>query len=91
VSTQGTSFDTVSSDPGTGSHNRRPSRGTGGAQATRPTSKDRRHAIRKRIAMRPGQYAAIVLGGGLYPTGMLDGAGLIRVTPEAIVLYRPAK
>lgn len=64
--------------------------GTSRAQGRKPTSKDRRHAIRKRAAMRPGQYAAIVLGRGLGLDGLVDGAGLIRVTPEAVLLYRPA-
>jgi hypothetical protein len=51
------------------------------------TSKDRRHAARKRIAMKKGQRAALVLGRGIDPTGLVDGYGLIRVTPDGIFLY----
>ncbi len=70
-----------------GSQNARGTIGT--ARAQRPTSKDRRHAIRKRAAMRRGQYAAVILGGGLDPAGFVDSdCGLIRVTPGAVILYR---
>lgn len=56
---------------------------------SKPTSKDRRHSIRKRAAMKRGQFAAIVLGGGLDPAGFIGAeTGLIRVTPQAVVLYR---
>jgi hypothetical protein len=51
------------------------------------TSKDRRHDIRKRAAMKKGQRAALVLGRGIDPTGFVDEAGLIRVTPVGILLY----
>lgn len=56
-----------------------------------PTGKDRRHAARKRLAMRRGQYACIVPG-GLDAAAFADAsAGLIRVTPQGIFLYRGEK
>lgn len=52
-------------------------------------SKDRRHNARKRIAMKKGQFAAIVPGKGMNPMMFIDmDAGLIRVTKEGIFLYR---
>jgi hypothetical protein len=59
---------------------------------TKPTSKDRRHAVRKRIAMRRGQYACIVPGGGLNVAALVDlSAGLIRATQNGLLLYRAEK
>ena len=53
------------------------------------TSKDRRHQARKHSKMKAGQYGAIVPGAGLNPLAFVDEmAGLIRVTPDAILLYR---
>ncbi len=53
------------------------------------TSKDRRHAARKRIAMKRGQYAAIRPGCGINPCAFADThSGLIRVTENGIYFYR---
>ncbi len=55
----------------------------------RMTSKDRRHAARKRIAIKRGPYATVRPGYGINPTAYMDlNAGLIRVTENGIYLYR---
>jgi hypothetical protein len=54
----------------------------------KPTSKDRRHAARKALAMRKGQVAAIVPGRGINPLAFVNlKSGLIRVTTAGILEY----
>lgn len=55
----------------------------------KPTSKDRRHTIRKRMLLKKHkQSGAIILGRGLDPAWMVPtDANLLRATPEGIFIY----